>query len=92
MALDDLVDRVSYSASNILGREGPVQETGRMILGGLAGAAAPIVLGACGTLSPAAAMSPLSWFYSGGLGLTATGVYQLDSLAGKLLIDRKSVV
>ena len=71
--------------SSVLGREGPIQETGRMMLGGLAGAVAPIVLGATGALSPQAAMNPLSWFYSGGLGFTASGVYQLDSLAGKVL-------
>lgn len=71
--------------SSFLGREGPIQETGRMMLGGLVGALAPIVLGATGALSPQAAMNPLSWFYSGGLGFTASGVYQLDSIAGKIL-------
>ena len=86
MALDDLVDKASSPIGSILGKEGPVQETGRMLLSGLAGAAAPIVLGAFGTLSPQVAMNPLSWFYSGGLGFTASGVYQLDSLAGKLMM------
>ena len=91
MALDDLVDRVSHTAGGILGKEGPIQETGRMALGGLAGAAAPIVLGACGTLTPQVAMNPLAWFYSGGLGFTATGVYQLDSLAGKVMMTIPAV-
>jgi hypothetical protein len=91
LALDDLVDRVSHYGSSVLGREGPIQETGRMALGGLAGAALPIVLGACGTLAPQAAMSPLTWFYSGGLGFTATGVYQLDSLAGKMAMTIPAV-
>ena len=86
MALDQLVDRISYYGSSVLGREGPIQETGRMALGGLAGAVAPIVLGACGTLAPQVAMNPVTWFYSGGLGFTASGVYQLDSLAGKVLM------
>jgi len=85
VALDYLVEKASNSMSSLLGREGPVQETGRMMLGGLVGALAPIVLGATGLLSPQAAMNPLSWFYSGGLGFTAAGVYQLDSLAGKIL-------
>ena len=91
MALDDVVNNVSSSVNGVLGKEGPIQETGRMILGGLAGAAAPIVLGACGTLSPQVAMNPLSWFYSGGLGFTATGVHQLDSLSGKLLMTIPAV-
>ena len=85
LALDYLVEKASNSMSSLLGREGPVQETGRMMLGGLVGAVAPIILGATGVLSPQAAMNPLSWFYSGGLGFTATGVYQLDSLVGKVL-------
>ena len=91
MALDDLVDQVSIPLSSILGKEGPFQETGRMLLGGLAGAVAPIVLGASGTLSPQAAMNPSSWFYSGGLGFTASGVYQLDSLAGKVMMTIPAV-
>ena len=78
--------------SSLLGREGPVQETGRMMLGGLVGALAPIVLGATGVLSPQAAMNPLSWFYSGGLGFTAAGVYQLDSIAGKILTTIPAIV
>ena len=91
MALDQLVDRISYYGSSVLGKEGPIQETGRMALGGLAGAAAPIVLGACGAISPQVAMNPVTWFYSGGLGFTATGVYQLDSLAGKVLMTIPAV-
>lgn len=91
MALDDLVDRASGPLSSLFGKEGPLQETGRMLLGGLAGAVAPVVLGACGTLSPQAAMNPSSWFYSGGLGFTASGVYQLDSLAGKLIMSIPAV-
>jgi len=91
VALDDLVDNVSSSANSVLGKEGPIQETGRMVLGGLVGAAAPIVLGACGALNPRVAMNPLSWFYSGGLGFTASGVYQLDSLIGKLLMTIPAV-
>ena len=91
MALDDLVNKVSSSASGVLGKEGPIQETGRMMLGGLVGAAAPIVLGACGALSPQVAMNPVPWFYSGGLGFTATGVYQMDSLIGKLLMTIPAV-
>ncbi len=91
MALDDVVNNVSSSVNGVLGKEGPIQETGRMMLGGLVGAAAPIVLGACGTLSPQVAMNPLSWFYSGGLGFTASGVHQLDSLTGKLLMTIPAV-
>lgn len=91
MALERLVDKVSQYSSSVLGREGPIQETGRMMLGGLAGAVAPIVLGATGAISPQVAMNPLSWFYSGGLGFTASGVYQLDSLAGKVLMTIPAV-
>ena len=85
MALDDLVNRDTGLLS-VLGKEGPIQETARIGLGGLAGAAMPIVLGACGALTPQVAMNPLTWFYSGGLGMTAAGVYQLDSLAGKVMM------
>ena len=52
MALERLVDKVSQYSSSVLGREGPIQETGRMMLGGIAGAVAPIVLGATGAISP----------------------------------------
>lgn len=91
VALDDVVNKVSRSVSAVVGKEGPIQESGRMILGGLAGAAAPILLGACGTISPQIAMNPVSWFYSGGLGFTASGAYQLDSLAGKVLMTIPAV-
>jgi len=84
VAIDDLVNKISKPFSGVLGKEGPVQETGRMMLGGLAGVAAPIVLGASGTLIPQVAMNPLAWFYTGGLGFTASGVYQLDSFIGKM--------
>jgi len=87
VALDDVVNKVSRSVSAVVGKEGPIQESGKMILGGLAGATVPILLGACGTISPQVAMNPVSWFYSGGLGFTASGVYQLDSLAGKVLMS-----
>jgi len=86
VALDEVVNKASSYVSGFMGKEGPIQESGRMMLGGLVGAAAPIVLGACGALRPQIAMNPLTWFYTGGLGLTATGAYQLDSVAGKVLM------
>ena len=59
MALDDLVNTETGLLS-VLGKEGPIQETARIGLGGLAGAAMPIVLGACGVLAPQVAMNPVT--------------------------------